>query len=102
MQRRALSRHLPAALALSFALTLLLGLVSACGSADDRTIALPGPAGERSAIVYHPSSAGSGAPLVVVSHGANGSAEEARKSFGWDGLAERYGFVVAYPDALEG
>jgi polyhydroxybutyrate depolymerase len=103
MQRRALSRRrLTAVLGLSAALVLMLGLVSACGASDDRTIALPGPAGERSAIVYHPSSAGPGAPLVIVSHGANGSAEQARKSFGWDALAERYGFVVAYPDALDG
>ena len=85
------------------AVLVVLGLLSGCGAKkDDRIVTLPGPAGDRTAIVYHPKSAGPGAPLVVVSHGANGSAEQVRKSFGWDALAEKHGFVVAYPDALDG
>jgi len=85
------------------AVLLLLSMVSACGARElDRHVTLPGPAGDRTAIVYHPNSAGPGAPLVIVSHAASGSAEQARTSFGWDALADRYGFVVAYPDALDG
>ena len=84
------------------AILVLLSMLSGCGTREDRNVTLPGPAGDRTAIVYHPSSAGPGAPLVMVSHGANGSAEQARASFGWDALADRYGFVVAYPDALDG
>lgn len=86
---------------LTIAFLLVLTLVS-CGGRDDRTVTLPSPAGDRTAIVYHPASAGPGAPLVIVLHGASGSAEQARKSFGWDEMAERFGFVVAYADGLDG
>lgn len=89
------------------ALALLCVLAGCGGAADDprpesRTVTLPGPVGERSAIVYHPSSAAAGAPLVVVSHGASGTGGQSRLSYGWDDLAERDGFVVAYPDGLDG
>lgn len=86
---------------------VLIGALSGCAAGyesptEGRTVTLPGPAGERSAIVYHPSSAAPGAPLVIVSHGANGTGGQTRRSLGWDDLAERDGFVVAYPDALDG
>lgn len=104
MQSNGRARHAGlAALASTAALVVIFALISACGSKSEiRTVSLPGPIGDRAAIVYHPASAGPGAPLVIVSHGANGSAELARKSFGWDALARRYGFVVAYPEALDG
>ena len=38
-------------------------------------------------------------PLVVVSHGTNSTAAEMLAGFGMDRLAERYGFIVMYPDA---
>jgi polyhydroxybutyrate depolymerase len=39
-------------------------------------------------------------PLVIVLHGGFGSAEQARDSYGWDAVAAREGFAVAYPDGL--
>ena len=37
-------------------------------------------------------------PLVVVSHGSDGTAAEMLGSFGLDRLAEKFGFIVMYPD----
>ncbi len=36
--------------------------------------------------------------LVVMLHGGFGSAAQAESAYGWDELADRAGFVVAYPD----
>ncbi|MFN3005331.1 alpha/beta hydrolase family esterase [Mycolicibacterium wolinskyi] len=85
-------------------LILLIAATSAgCRGPDptERTATVRGADGERTAIIYHPTTARPGAPLVVVMHGANGAAADVRKSLGWDALAERDGFVVAYPDALD-
>jgi polyhydroxybutyrate depolymerase len=42
-----------------------------------------------------------GAPLVVVLHGATGTAEITERLTGFDGEAGRAGFLVAYPDGVE-
>ena len=57
---------------------------------------------ERSYRLYRPGSAESGkpAPLVVVLHGGFGSAGQAEQSYGWDEVADRHGFLVAYPDGV--
>lgn len=103
MQLRGLLLRARRAVAFTVTAVAVAGLLSACGSISEvKTVTLPGPIGDRAAIVYHPASAGPDAPLVLVLHGANGSAGLARKSFGWDALAQRYGFVVAYPDAVDG
>lgn len=39
-------------------------------------------------------------PLVIMLHGGFGSARQAEQSYHWDALADREGFVVAYPDGL--
>jgi polyhydroxybutyrate depolymerase len=39
-------------------------------------------------------------PLVIVLHGGFGSDSQAEKSYGWDELADRQGFIVAYPNGL--
>jgi polyhydroxybutyrate depolymerase len=54
---------------------------------------------ERTFIIDVPESGGKGAPLVLVFHGTSGSARQARRDFGFTALVEKYGFVVAYPDA---
>lgn len=58
-------------------------------------------AGERGRtfILDVPESGGKGAPLVLVFHGTSGSARQARRDFGFSTLVEKYGFVVAWPDA---
>ncbi len=65
------------------------------------TVTLPGAHGDRTALVYHPATAGPGAPLVVVLHGRGGTGASMRSATGWDRLAEREGLVVAYPDGLD-
>ena len=57
--------------------------------------------GDRTAIVHHAASATAGAPLVVVLHGARGTAADMQANLGWDALADREGLVVAYPDGLD-
>ncbi|MEO3776498.1 PHB depolymerase family esterase [Micromonospora sp. B11E3] len=39
-------------------------------------------------------------PLVVMLHGALGNGRQAETAYGWDAVADREGFVVAYPDGL--
>lgn len=76
----------------------------AAGSAlaEDRLVLLPGPIGERTTTVFHPASAGPNAPLVIALHGADDSGSGIREKTGLDRLARREGFVVAYPDAIDG
>ena len=53
---------------------------------------------QRSYRVYRPKDLPASAPLVVVLHGALGSAQQAENSYGWDQQADSGHFVVAYPD----
>jgi polyhydroxybutyrate depolymerase len=68
-------------------------------SSPNRVLNIPSAAGTRYAIVHHPATAGRNPALVVVLNGAYGTAQQARASFGWDALADKNGFVVAYPNA---
>ena len=63
---------------------------------------LPAGGRERSYRLWRPVSVETGkrAPLVVVLHGGFGSAGQAEQSYGWDELADRHGFLVAYPDGV--
>jgi polyhydroxybutyrate depolymerase len=86
--------------------TLLAGTL--CGAAaastptgTTRRITVPRDGVDRTAVVHHPAAARAGAPLVVVLHGAGGSSADVRTGLGWDGLADRAGFVMAYPDGLD-
>ena len=55
---------------------------------------------ERSYRLYKPTGLAASAPLVVMMHGAAGSARQAERDYRWDGLADAGKFVVAYPDGL--
>jgi polyhydroxybutyrate depolymerase len=59
---------------------------------EDRAYLLDVPSGYRSA---HP------VPLVLVFHGAGGRAQGFARHTGFSAVAEREGFVVAYPQGLE-
>lgn len=87
------------------AVVAVIGALLGCSAQPprpvDRAVTMPGPAGARSALVHHPRSAEAGAPLVLVLHGANGTGADAQRYLGWNALADRDGFVVAYPDALD-
>jgi polyhydroxybutyrate depolymerase len=65
--------------------------------ASTRTVELgSGPTG-RTALVHRPGGERGPMPLVVVLHGAFGTPEQTRAATSWDALADREGFVVAYP-----
>lgn len=66
----------------------------------NRTVSLPSTSGTRTALVHRPAGLGPGAPLVVVLHGAYGSASQVKATFGWDALADRARFEVAYPNGV--
>lgn len=53
---------------------------------------------ERSYRLYVPDGLSTPAPLVVMLHGGFGSAQQAERAYGWDELADRAKFVVAYPE----
>lgn len=59
---------------------------------------------QRSYLLYVPRGIAKGAPLVVAMHGSgeNGAQMRIETGFGFDRLADRYGFAVAYPDGYEG
>jgi len=59
---------------------------------------------ERRYLVYAPARRAAGAPLIVVFHGSMGSPAKIRVETGYefDRLADRHGFVVAYPAGHEG
>jgi polyhydroxybutyrate depolymerase len=56
----------------------------------------------REYIVYAPPSAPRPAPLLIVLHGRGGSGKQIRRYSGFDAEADRLGFVVAYPDGIDG
>jgi polyhydroxybutyrate depolymerase len=57
---------------------------------------------ERTFSYYVPARVAANAPLVVALHGANSNGQKLRAFTGYefDVLADKYGFVVAYPDSL--
>ena len=77
------------------------GSVSASGS--NQVIRLEVGGRDRQVIVHRPAGdpVAAGYPLVVMLHGGLGSAAQAESSYGWDALADRAGFVVAYPDGVD-
>ena len=87
---------------LAAALLCLAGCMPAVATpTGPRTITLRTADGDRTATVHRGSSAVVGAPLVVVLHGAGGTAVDMRSNLGWDALADREDLVVAYPDGLD-
>lgn len=48
--------------------------------------------------IHVPEKVGPGAPLVVVLHGCTQSANGYDESAGWSRLADRFGFIVLYPE----
>ncbi|MDT7620629.1 MAG: polyhydroxybutyrate depolymerase, partial [Pseudonocardiales bacterium] len=92
-------------------MAVLAVVVAGCASAPaaaapapsaptNRTVTLASSVGPRNAIVHRPSGLPANSPLVVVIHGAYGSAEQMRSSLGWDALADKDGFEVAYPNGF--
>ena len=57
---------------------------------------------ERTAVLHRPAAATDPRPLVVALHGLGGSGENFRGYARLDTAADREGFVVVYPDAIDG
>ena len=53
---------------------------------------------ERTFDLYRPSGLNGPAPLVIMLHGGGGNSENGARMSGFNALADREGFVVAYPD----
>jgi polyhydroxybutyrate depolymerase len=51
--------------------------------------------------VYVPAAVASPAPLVFVLHGGGGTARNIERSVTFNALADRFGFVVVYPNAVD-
>lgn len=81
--------------------TPLPSLPKLSAAATQRSIALGGHV--RSFIEYAPANLRSGAPLVIVLHGAgmNGALMRRASGYEFDRLADTRGLVVLYPDAFE-
>jgi polyhydroxybutyrate depolymerase len=58
----------------------------------------------RTYLTYVPLGLTKGAPLVVVMHGSGQNGSQTRKwtGYGFERLADEWGFVVVYPDGYEG
>lgn len=58
---------------------------------------------QRSYVLYIPRDLKPGAPLLFMFHGSGGDGASTREvtGYGFDVLADRYKFVVAYPDGIE-
>jgi polyhydroxybutyrate depolymerase len=88
-------------------ITVLVGLsaISCAAQGTRRRAEMRLTAGghERSAIVYVPALADDSRahPLVVVLHGHFGSGAQAERSMGFDPLADRFGFILAYPNGVD-
>jgi polyhydroxybutyrate depolymerase len=67
-------------------------------ASPDREVTVETAEGGRTAIIHHPANVTGAASLVVMLHGGFGTADQAKKDYGWDALADGKGFIVAYPD----
>jgi polyhydroxybutyrate depolymerase len=71
-------------------------------ASDGKVIRLSDGARDRTYLLHRPAQLSRQAPvpLVIMLHGGFGSGSQAQGSYGWDELADRQGFVVAYPDGV--
>src|SRR5262245_1071881 len=67
--------------------------------AGDHRVLLSQDGLDRSYVLHLPRSPGP-LPLVMMIHGAGGSAEFAADETGWSSLADREGFAVVYPEGV--
>ena len=56
---------------------------------------------DRTYTIYKPDNIILPAPLVVMIHGGYGSGAQAEKTYGWDQRADKYNFIVVYPDGFD-
>lgn len=82
------------------AILLAVACRGALAQSSDRTITLDIGGRARSAILHVPPSAVEGVPmpLVLLLHGGGGNGAQAQRAYGMDAVADREGFLVAYPN----
>src|SRR5688572_24750509 len=64
----------------------------------DHTLSIEHGGRRRSYLLHVPAAAGRPLPLVLAFHGGGGEAEGYKAYAGLDALADREGFIVAYPN----
>lgn len=74
-------------------------LVIAQAADPSETIEVGGQ--ERTYVIHVPSTRSSRMPLLLAFHGGSGTGRGMVRFSGFDELADRYGFVVVYPDGLQ-
>jgi polyhydroxybutyrate depolymerase len=95
-------------------LLLVAAVVAGCGRGADRTPAPAAPsptaaqphrievAGEpRSYRLYRPADVEAEPALVLMLHGGGGTALQAERTYGWNAVADREGFLVVYPEGRD-
>ena len=69
---------------------------------QDQSVTITSEGRERRFILHLPSAApAAGLPVVLAYHGLGGTAESMRALSGFNVLADRHGFIVAYPHSLD-
>lgn len=85
---------------LSLSLPLALLVAAACGPPGVQTIDVDGR--QREYLLHVPDGLSGTVPLLVVLHGGGRDAASMRRLTDFDGIADREGFIVVYPNAWEG
>jgi polyhydroxybutyrate depolymerase len=96
MERMGFSRQL------AYGIIIFISGLAAARAGDGQTYHLTDGARDRTYLLHRPAqlSRQTPVPLVIMLHGGFGSGSQAQNSYGWDDMADRQGFVVAYPDGI--
>ena len=81
-------------------LTFLLFLTIGCATKKQQIYSIEHQNQERDYLLYVPKYLPQNAPLVFVFHGYSSSAETIKNNFGFNQVADKYGFAVCYPEGL--
>ena len=81
---------------LSFCILLTIG----CATKKQQFRSIEHQGHERDYLLYLPKDLPENAPLVFVFHGYSSSAETIKNNFGFNKVADKYGFAVCYPQGL--
>ncbi len=95
-----MARFRTAVVALVLPLLLASGCLKSRAQTGDREITIQSGGRTRSAIVHVPASyiGDRAVPLVLLLHGGGGNGAQAERSYGMNPVADREGFIVAYPN----
>jgi polyhydroxybutyrate depolymerase len=87
---------------INIALTLAF-LTLAVAARADELLKLSHQGVQRAALLHQPApTVGHPAPVLIALHGLGGTGSDFERSSGFDAVADREGFAVVYPDAIDG